>query len=168
MMINIIVAVDKNWGIGKDGKLLLSIPEDMKFFKETTTGNTVIMGRKTLESFPNGKPLPNRTNIVITRNPEYSVEGALIAGTPEEALEIARKIKKDIYIIGGGSIYEDMLNSAENALVTYIDDAFEADIFFPDLDKKPEWVLVSESEELTHFDTSYYFRQYKKRPDYIA
>ena len=165
-MVRAIVAVDKNWAIGKDNKLLISIPEDMRFFKDTTSGNVVIMGRKTLESFPQGKPLPNRVNIVITRDPNYSRTDVIVARSPEEAIKLAGEYKKDIYIIGGGSIYEALINYCDEALVTYIKYSYDADTFFPNLDKKPEWVLVGESEEQTHYDIIYFFRKYQRRVDY--
>ena len=102
---NLIVAVDKNWGIGKNNKLLVSIPSDMKFFRETTSGKVVVMGRKTLESFPNGMPLKNRVNIVLTSNRDYCVKDAVIVHTLEELQEELKKYKsEDIYVIGGDSV----------------------------------------------------------------
>ena len=107
---NLIVAVDSNWGIGKDNKLLVSIPADMKFFRTTTTGKVVIMGRKTLESFPNGLPLKNRVNIVLTGNKDYKVKDAVVVHSVEEALEEAGKYPtEDVYVIGGDSVYRQML-----------------------------------------------------------
>ena len=107
---NMIVAVDKNWGIGKNNQLLVSIPADMKFFRETTSGHVVVMGRKTLETFPNGLPLRNRTNIVLTKNPHYHVKGAIVCHTVEEALEELKKYEdEEIYVIGGDSIYRQFL-----------------------------------------------------------
>ena len=98
---NLIVAVDRNWAIGKDNKLLVSIPDDMKFFRETTTGKVVVMGRKTLESFPNSKPLPNRVNIVITRDMNYDAKGAVVVHSKEELdKELEKYNSDDIYIIG--------------------------------------------------------------------
>lgn len=108
---NIIVAVDKNWAIGCNNKLLVSIPSDMKFFRETTTGNVVVMGRKTLESFPNGMPLKNRTNIVLTGNRDYQVKGAIVVHSMEELLEELKKYNSEqIYVIGGDSVYRQMLH----------------------------------------------------------
>ena len=107
---NVIVAADQNWGIGKDNKLLVSIPADMKMFREETSGKVVVMGRKTLESFPNGLPLKNRTNIVITKNKDYDAKGAIVVHSIEEALEEIKKYPtEDVYCIGGDSIYEQML-----------------------------------------------------------
>ena len=165
-MIIAIVAVDKNWAIGKDNKLLVSIPEDMKFFKDTTSGNVVIMGRKTLESFPGGRPLPNRENIVITKSPDYEKEGVIVVHSPKEALEKAKKFDKDVYIIGGGKVYNEMIDMCDEAYITAIDYSYVADTHFPNLDKKPNWVMVAQSEEMTYFDIIYYFKKYQRRKDY--
>lgn len=163
-MISLIVAVDKNWGIGNKGNLLLSIPSDMKFFKETTTGNVVVMGRKTLESFPGGRPLTDRINIVITKKKDYKVKDAIIVNNIEEALKEAMKYSdRDTYVIGGGLIYNQMLKYCEEAHVTYIDYSYEADTHFPNLDKMSEWELEGESEEQTHFNLVYYFRKYVRK-----
>lgn len=160
---NLIVAVDENWGIGYQNKLLISIPDDMKFFRETTSGNVVIMGKKTLLSFPNGRPLKNRENIVITHDKNFECDGATIVHSIEEALEAAKKFDtKNIYVIGGGSIYEQMLPYVDTAYVTYIDFAYQADTRFPNLDENDEWKLVEESEEQTYFDVEYYFRKYER------
>ncbi len=166
-MLTLIVAADKNWAIGKDGKLLTSIPEDLNFFRQTTRDKVVIMGRKTVESLPGGRPLPNRQTILVTRDENYKMSDVTIAHSVEEALELAKKSGTDIYIAGGGAIYEQMLNLCDDALVTYIDYSYQADTWFPNLDKRPEWVLASESEEQTHFDIVYYFRHYIRRKDYI-
>ncbi|MFR8548141.1 MAG: dihydrofolate reductase, partial [Lachnospiraceae bacterium] len=150
---NMIVAVDKNWGIGKNNQLLVSIPADMKFFRETTSGHVVVMGRKTLETFPNGLPLRNRTNIVLTKNPHYHVKGAIVCHTVEEALEELKKYEdEEIYVIGGDSIYRQFLPYCKVAHVTKIDHVYEADAFFPNLDEKKEWVITGDSEEQTYFD----------------
>ena len=123
----IIVAADKNWAIGKNNKLMWSIPADMKFFRETTKGNVVIMGRKTLESFPQGQPLKNRVNIVITHDPSYKVKDAVVVHSIEEAVEESRKYEGEVFVIGGESIYRAMLPYCDTALVTKIDYAYEAD-----------------------------------------
>ena len=159
---NLIVAVDKNWAIGKDNKLLVSIPADMKFFRETTKGNIVVMGRKTLESFPQGQPLQNRVNIVISRNKDYKVKGAVVVHSIEEAIEEAKKYEGDVYVIGGESIYRAMLPYCQTALVTKIDHAYTADTYFPNLDQDPEWELKGETEEQTYFDLEYVFRRYER------
>ena len=119
---NIIVAVDKNWAIGKDNKLLVSIPADMKMFRQETTGKVVVMGRKTLESFPNGLPLKNRTNIVLTGNKDYNVKDAIIVHTVEELLEEIKKYpSEEVYCIGGDSVYKQLLPYCDTAHVTKID-----------------------------------------------
>ena len=161
---NIIVAVDKNWAIGYQNKLLNSIPEDMKFFRETTTGNVVVMGRKTLESFPNGRPLKNRTNVVITRQKDYEVPGADVVHSVEEALEYLKDFKSEnIYVIGGASIYEQMLPYCDVAHVTVMDYAYQADTWFPNLDEMDDFVVAADSEEKTYFDLEYCFKMYVRR-----
>lgn len=159
---NLIVAADKNWAIGKDNKLLVSIPADMKFFRETTKENIVIMGRKTLESFPQGQPLQKRVNIVISGNQDYQVKGAIVVHSVEEAVEEAGKYEGEVYVIGGESIYRAMLPYCTKALVTKIDHAYEADTYFPNLDEDPEWELTGETEEQTYFDLEYVFRKYER------
>ena len=158
----LIAAVDKRWGIGLDNKLLISIPEDMKYFRETTKGNVVVMGRKTLESFPGKKPLNNRINIVLTKDRNYKVEGATVCNTKEEVLEEVKKYDtNNVYIIGGESIYRLFEDECDTALITKIDFEYEADKRFPNLDEHG-WELVEESEEQTYFDIIYSFCTYKK------
>lgn len=159
---HLIVAVDKNWAIGKNNKLMWSIPADMKYFRETTKGNTVIMGRKTLESFPQGQPLKNRVNIVITHNKDYKVKDAVVVHSIEEAIEEAKKYEGTPYVIGGESIYRAMLPYCDTALITKIDHAFDADTYFPNLDEDEEWEMTKISEEQTCFDLEYYFTVYER------
>lgn len=160
---NLIVAVDKNWGIGKNNKLLTSIPADMKFFVSKTTGNVVVMGRKTLESFPNKKPLKNRVNIVLTRNPDYKVEGAIVVRSDEELqAELAKYDSEKIFVIGGESIYKKMLNMCDVAYVTKMDYAYDADAHFPNLDEIDNWELAEAGEEETYFDLEYAFCTYRR------
>ena len=161
---NIIVAVDKNWAIGYQNKLLNSIPEDMKFFRETTTGKVVVMGRKTLESFPNGRPLKNRVNIVITGQKDYKVPDAIVLHSVEEALEYVKQYDtNDVFVIGGASIYEQMLPYCDVAHVTVMDYAYQADTWFPNLDKMDEFVVAADSEEKTYFDLEYCFKMYVRK-----
>ncbi|MEZ3502239.1 MAG: dihydrofolate reductase [Lachnospiraceae bacterium] len=161
---NLIVAVDKNWGIGFRNKLLVSIPEDMKFFRSQTNGKVIVMGRKTLESFPNGLPLKNRTNIVLTKNPDYQVKGAVICHSVEESLKELKKYPtEDIYVIGGDSVYKQFLPYCNVAHITRVDHAYEADTYFPDIEKLPEWRLTGESEEKTYFDLEFTFCRYEKQ-----
>lgn len=160
---NLIVNVDKNWAIGKDNKLLVRIPADMKFFRETTTGKVVVMGRKTLESFPNGMPLKNRTNIVLTSNRAYQVKGAICVHSKEELDEELKKYdSEDIYIIGGESIYRMFLDQCDVAHVTKVDYAYQADAYFPNLDVRPEWKITADSEEQTYFDIEFHWIKYER------
>ena len=159
-----ILSADKNWGIGYQNRLLARIPSDMKFFRETTTGNVVVMGRKTLESFPNGMPLKNRTNIVLTGNPEYDVKDAVIVHSQEELLEELKKYAdENIYVIGGESVYRQLLPYCDTAHVTKIDRAYEADAWFPDLDADEAWEITAESDEMCYFDTTYHFLKYVRK-----
>ena len=155
---NLIAAVDKNWAIGLHNKLLVSIPADMKFFREVTTGNVVVMGRKTLESFPNGQPLKKRTNIVLTSDPDYQVKDAVVVHNMDELHEELKKYPSDsIYIIGGESVYRQLLDECDVAHITKIDYEYEADAYFPNLDENPEWEITADSDEQTYFDLEYYF-----------
>ena len=161
---NVIVAVDKNWGIGKDNKLLVSIPSDMKFFREETMNKVVVMGRKTLESFPNGLPLKRRTNIVLTKDRNYKVKDAILVHSVEELMEELKKYdSEDIYVIGGDSIYRQLLPYCDVAHVTKIDYAYESDSYFPNLDEMSDWTVERTSEELTYFDLEYMFVKYVRQ-----
>ena len=159
-----IAAADKNWGIGSKGKLLVSIPEDMKFFRSTTMGKTVVMGRKTLESLPGGRPLKDRDNIVLTKNSAYRCDGAKVVHSVEELLSAVEDIpSEDVYVIGGGSIYKELLPYCDTAFITRLDYSYEADTYFPDLDASPEWELFDEGEEATYYDLIYNFCVYKRK-----
>ena len=161
---NLIVAADRNWAIGKDNKLLVSIPQDMKYFRQMTTGKVVVMGRKTLESFPGGLPLKNRVNVVLTGNKNYRAKDAIIVHSVEEILDVtALYDSEDVYVIGGESVYRLLLPYCKKAFVTKIDHAYQADTWFPNLDADPEWQLTMISDEQTYFDLEYDFRIYEKR-----
>jgi dihydrofolate reductase len=161
---NLIVAVDKNWAIGYQNKLLISIPEDMRFFRDETTNKVVILGRNTLETFPGGKPLKNRINIIISKKKDLNVKDAIVVHSIEEALEIAKDYKtEDIYVIGGASIYKQMLPYCDVAHVTKIDYVYQADTYFPNLDQEDEWVIAAESEERTYYDIEYGFFKYVRK-----
>ena len=163
---NLIVNADKNWGIGRENQLLVHIPNDMKMFRQTTTGKVVVMGRKTLESFPNGMPLPKRTNIVMTTDQDYDGRGAIVVHSEDELFEeLKQYADEDIFIIGGESIYRMMLPYCDTAYVTRLDYAYDADTYFPDLDARKEWEIVKESEEQTYFDLEYVFLKYQRRND---
>ena len=159
----IIVAADKNWGIGNKGKLLVSIPQDMKFFRATTTGHTVVMGRKTLESLPGGRPLPDRRNIVLTKNPDFKCDGVTIVHSIDELMAVVGAESEEVFVIGGGAVYKELLPYCDTAFVTRLDYSYEADTYFPDLDSDDEWELTSEGEEETYYDLIYYFNVYSKR-----
>lgn len=161
---NCIVAVDKNWGIGMNNKLLVSIPADMRFFRDHTINKVVVMGHSTLESFPGGKPLKNRINIVVSRDYKLKVPDAIVVHSVEEAaVEVAKYPPEDVYVIGGASIYRQFLPYCDTAYVTKIDLAYEADTFFPNLDEDPEWTCVEVGEEQTCYDIEYYFTRYEKK-----
>lgn len=160
---NLIVAVDENWGIGYQNQLLVSIPADMKFFRETTVGKVVAMGRKTLETFPGGQPLKKRTNIVLTRDPNYQVKDAIIVHDIDEMVEELKKYEdEEIYVIGGESIYRQLLPYCKVAYVTRIHHAYQADTYFPNLDEMEDWQLTGISEEQTYFDLEYEFTRYER------
>ena len=160
---NLIVAVDKNWAIGLKGDLLVSIPQDMKFFRQTTKGKVVAMGRKTLESFPNGLPLKERVNIVLTSDKNYNGRGAVLVHTIEDLVKELQKYKEeDIFVIGGETIYRQLLPYCKKAYITKIDHAYHADTFFPNLDEDPEWEMTGISDEQTYFDLEYVFTIYER------
>ncbi|GFI66025.1 dihydrofolate reductase [Lachnospiraceae bacterium] len=161
---NIIVAVDKNWAIGNREELLVRIPNDHKHFREETTGKTVVLGRKTLQTFPQGLPLKNRTNIILSRDKSFSVKDAAVVHSVEELLEELKKYDtRDVYIIGGESVYRQLLPFCDVAHVTKIDHSYEADSWFPDLDQDPEWEITADSEEQTYFDIAYTFLRYERK-----
>ncbi len=161
---NLIAAVDENWAIGKNNQLLVRIPADQKFFREMTTGKVVVMGRKTLESFPNGQPLKNRTNIVLTHNKDYAVKDAVVVHSMDELHEELKKYDSDdVFVIGGEKIYEQLLDECDVAHITKIDFAYDADAYFPNLDQNPDWKITGDSEEQTYFDLEYYFYRYEKK-----
>lgn len=160
---NLIVAVDKHWAIGNKNQLLVRIPNDHKFFREETTGKVVVLGRKTLETFPQGMPLKNRTNIILSTDKNYTVKDAIVVHSIEELLEECKKYPSDmIYIIGGESVYRQMLPYCDTAHVTKIDHTYEADAFFPDLDATGEWKITADSDEQTYFDIAYQFIKYER------
>ncbi len=160
-----VVAVDKNWGIGNDGNLLFHISEDLKNFRRLTEGKTVILGRKTLATFPKGAPLKNRRNVILSRDESYSVEGAEVARSVEEAAELLKNENTDnVVVIGGESIYRQMLPLCDTAIVTKIDaEAPASDKFFPNLDEDEEWYLAEESEVKEENGIKFKFCTYKRK-----
>lgn len=139
----IILAADCDWAIGKEGALLAHIPEDMKFFKETTAGSTVVMGRKTWESI-GAKPLPGRTNCVISRSVKQ-LDGAQVFGSIEEFLSFAEKAEGKVFVIGGGEIYRQLLPYCDEAFITRIYESFSGDVFFTDLEHDKDWEITETS-----------------------
>lgn len=133
---NLIVIADQNWAIGRDGGLLVHLPGDLKYYRQKTIGKTIVVGRKTLESFPGGKPLPDRTNIVMTGDETYAAEGCIICHSKEDVLERLRACKReDVFIAGGAEVYRQFMDLCDTFYVTKIHAAFEADRFFPNLDE---------------------------------
>lgn len=143
-MTTIVVAMGEKNEIGSDNRLLWHLPKDLKHFKELTSGHPIIMGRKTYESI--GKALPNRTNIVVSRKKDWFQEGVLIVGSIKEAVKFAKKIDENIFIIGGGNIYEQTMEIADRLEVTLVKTQLKADTFFPKINSKI-WKL---SEEICH------------------
>lgn len=161
---NLIVAVDENWAIGYKNELLIRIPADMKMFRQETTGKVVVLGRKTLETFPGGQPLKNRTNIILSTNKDYKVKDATVVHSIDELLEeLKNYADEDIYIIGGETIYRQLLPYCNVAHITKIDRSYEADAFFTNLDENPDWEVTAESDEQSYFDTTYSFVKYERK-----
>lgn len=154
-MITLIAACSKNWVIGKDNQLIWNLPEDLKRFRKLTSGKTVLMGRKTYESI--GKPLPNRTNLIITSDKNFKAEGCIIYHNLEEAL----KHDSEIMVIGGSQIYNQLLDKAHTIELTMIDREFDGDAFFPEIDLK-NWNLVK-SEEHQNEDYNWRYETYLKK-----
>jgi len=159
-MISIIAAIGKNGELGKNNDLIWHLPNDLKRFKQVTAGHHVIMGRKTYESL--GRPLPNRTNIIITRNADYKAKGCIIVHSLEEAINAAKE-DTNPYILGGAEIYKQAIQIADYLDLTHVDAALDADAFFPEIDKK-RWTEIARED---HFKDDkhqydYSFVTYKK------
>ena len=159
-MIRAIVHADKEWGIGKNNDMMFSLPKDMKFFRETTMGHTVVMGGNTLRSFPNGKPLKNRTNIVLSRG-QVRDDCIIISSFDELKKEISERKNEEIYVIGGGVIYEELLPYCDEVLVTKVEAVGGAEVFFPNLDKNGDFDCVYESEPIDDNGLTIRFTTYK-------
>ena len=152
-----IVAVSQSWGIGKGGDLLFRLPSDLRRFKAMTTGHTVIMGRKTLDSLPGGKGLPHRRNLVLSRQSDFAPDRAEVIHSVEDILKTA---EDDAFVIGGQQVYEQLLPYCARVYVTKVLSDPEADAFFPDLDKLPEWKVASAGEMLTENGLSFQYMEY--------
>lgn len=166
---NLIVAVDQNWAIGNKDNLLVRIPNDQKMFQTETTGKVVILGRKTMETFPGKQPLKNRTNIILSRKPDYQVKGAVVVHSIEELLQECKQYAdEDIYVIGGESIYRQLLPYCDVAHVTKIDRAYAADSYCPNLDEDEDWEITADSDEQAYFDITYRFLKYERKVKHEA
>lgn len=161
---NMIAAVDSNWAIGRNGRLLVTIPNDHKHFREETAGKVVVLGRKTLETFPQGLPLQGRTNIILSRDPQFRVKGAEVVHSLEELRAGLKAYREeDVYCVGGESIYRQLLPWCNRVHITKIDRSYEADAWFPNLDRDPDWEITADSEEQTYFDIAYTFLRYERK-----
>ena len=159
-----IVAVDEKWGIGRDNGLLFRLSADLKRFRSLTEGHTVLMGRKTLESFPNKKPLPNRVNIVLTKNKDYQAEGVVLCHDLAELPAVLENYAgKQVFVAGGGTVYAQLLPQCERAYVTKIYQTYPADTAFPNLDENPDWELEEKGEMQEEKGVRFSFDVYKKR-----
>lgn len=159
----LIAAVDSNWGLGYHGELLFHIPEDMRRFRMLTTGNVIVMGRKTLDSLPNGLPLPKRENIVLTRNVNFMKPGVHVcASLPElkRILEQPACTGKDVFVIGGAEIYELLFPYCNTALITHVQAQRQADCYLPPLSQQPGWALQELSPTMEHNGLSYAYAAY--------
>ena len=158
---NCIVNVTEDWGIGLENQLLVAISADLKRFRQLTTGKVVILGRKTLDTFPGGKPLKNRTNLVLSTRPDFAPEGAIVAHTLEELLTLARRYPRDdLCVIGGASVYEALLPYCDHAQITRTFRTLPADRFFPNLDALPNWSLTAASEIMEENGISFQYLDY--------
>ena len=160
-----IAAVDRNWAIGNKGQLLISLPEDQKgVFKKYTAGHTVVFGRKTLETFPGQRLLPNRVNVILSRNFDFQKEGAVILHSVDELEDFLSLSADEVYLIGGASMYNSLIGLCDKAIITSIRAEFEADCHFPNLDEDPAWELTEEeppvmSEKGVEFTVRHYSRK---------
>ena len=152
-----IVAVSQSWGIGKGGGLLFRLPSDLRRFKAMTTGHTVIMGRKTLDSLPGGKGLPHRRNLVLSRQSDFAPDRAEVIHSVEDILKTA---EDDAFVIGGQQVYEQLLPHCERVHVTKVLADAPADAFFPNLDEDPAWRIASVSDVLTESGISFQYVEY--------
>ena len=163
---NLIVAADSRWGIGKNGGLLADLPTDMKYFREHTRDKVVVMGRKTLESLPGKKGLPKRVNFVLTSNPDFEAERCTVVHSEDELWEAVSEYEPDdVFLIGGATLYNRFYKYCDKLYVTKIDADLGADTFIVDFDKDPDVEIISESEPVTENGLTYRFVIYRKKDD---
>lgn len=155
-----IVVVDQNWGIGKDGDQLIYISSDLKHFKELTMGHPLILGRKTLATFPGGRPLKGRRNLVLSRNPDFAPDGAEVYRSMEDLLD---KAPEDAFVIGGESVYNALIDRCDTAYVTKLQASWPADCWFPDLDRNPAWEVAEESGEMEEQGIRFRYVTYRRK-----
>lgn len=157
---NLIVAVDRNWAIGRDGDQLVYLSEDLKHFKALTTGHPVILGRKTLATFPGGRPLKGRRNMILSRSPGFAPEGAEVFQNLPALLEAA---PEDAFVLGGASVYAALLDKCDAAYVTKIEASFPGpDCFFPNLDRLPQWHVTDEGPTLEEQGLRFRYVTYRR------
>lgn len=160
---NLIVAADEKWGIGRNGGLLTHLSADLKYFKERTIGKTVVMGRKTLESLPGSKPLPHRKNVVLTGNPSYEKEGCVIVHSMNELMTVCADLpSEDVMIIGGASLYNELMEKCESLFITKIYDDLGADVFIKNVDELDSFEVVWKSDVIEENDIKFQFLEYKR------
>lgn len=163
---NLIAAVDNNWAIGNRGQLLVRIPNDHRMFRQQTLDKVVVYGRKTLETFPMSRPLDRRVNIILSANPDLKVSGAQVVHSVEELLAACGAYpSEDVYVIGGASVYRQLLPYCDTAHITKVDYSYEADAWIPDLDADPDWEITADSDEQTYFDIAYRFVRYERKAE---
>ena len=161
---NLIAAVDEKWGIAKDGGLLANLPGDMKYFREKTTGKIVVMGRSTLESLPGKKPLPKRINVVLTRQPDYEADGAIIVHDMEELMyEVNKYVPDEVMIMGGASVYNELVEQCDTLYITKIYHDFDADKRIKNIDEMKQFKVAWKSEMMEENGYSYQFFEYKRK-----
>jgi len=161
---NMIVTADAKWGIGYKDKLLVQIPRNQKLLMEETAGKVVVVGRKGLQTFPQGLPLQGRTTVVLSKNMDYRIKGAVVVHSLEELMkEVEKYPTEDVFVVGGESVFSQLLPYCNVIHVTKIDHTYAADQFFVDLDKDPQWCITAESDEQTYFDIAYYFLKYERK-----
>lgn len=157
---NLIVAVDKNWAIGSGSNQLVYLSKDLKHFKDLTIGHSVILGRKTLATFPGGLPLNGRRNLILSRNPNFAPDGAEIFHNLDALMSVA---PNDSFIVGGASVYASLLSRCDTAYVTKINASFpKADCWFPNLDISPEWRIAKEEPEMEEHGFQFHYVTYKR------
>lgn len=160
---NLYVTADANWGIGNNNDLLIRIPRSQKLFFEETAGKVLVMGRKTLATMPQGLPLAGRTNIILSANKELKIKNAVVVHSIEELLEELKQYPEDdIYVVGGESVFNQLLPYCRVAHVVKLDHTYTTNKHFPDLDKSEDWKLTADSDELTYFDIAYEFLKYER------